>query len=111
MGLIQVIGSGATITDATENAFDRAGTLLAMTEDEVRGRCTFTGGVLIGQLPGVVQFDCSLRWSGSKNRDSHRWCVNSTIWMADTALAPLLALEPIPTKKSASRRPSRRQRY
>ncbi|OIB56330.1 acetamidase/formamidase family protein [Natrialba sp. SSL1] len=57
MGPIQVIGSGATINDATENAFDRAGTLLDMTEGEVRGRCTFTGGVQIGRLPGVVQLD------------------------------------------------------
>jgi acetamidase/formamidase len=54
-GPIQVIGSGATINDATENAFDRAGALLDMTEGEVRGRCTFTGGVEIARLPGVVQ--------------------------------------------------------
>ena len=55
MGPVQVIGSGATINDATENAFDRAGTLLDMTEGEIRARCTFTGGVEIGRLPGVVQ--------------------------------------------------------
>jgi acetamidase/formamidase len=54
---IQVIGSGATVNDATQNAFDRAGTLLDMSEGEVRGRCTFTGGVQIGRLPGVVQLD------------------------------------------------------
>ncbi|QZX99173.1 acetamidase/formamidase family protein [Halobaculum rubrum] len=52
---IQVVGSGATINDATENAFDRAGDLLDMTEGEIRGRCTFTGGVEIARLPGVVQ--------------------------------------------------------
>ncbi|MFC6784736.1 acetamidase/formamidase family protein [Halobaculum halobium] len=52
---IQIVGSGATINDATENAFDRAGDLLDMTEGEVRGRCTFTGGVEIARLPGVVQ--------------------------------------------------------
>ncbi|GAB6860529.1 acetamidase/formamidase family protein [Haloplanus litoreus] len=52
---IQVIGSGATINDATDNAFDRAGALLDMTEGEVRARCTFTGGVEIARLPGVVQ--------------------------------------------------------
>ena len=52
---IQVIGSGATVNEATENAFDRAGSLLNMTEGEVRGRCTFTGGVEIARLPGVVQ--------------------------------------------------------
>jgi acetamidase/formamidase len=52
---IQVIGSGATINDATDNAFARAGNLLDMTEGEVRARCTFTGGVEIARLPGVVQ--------------------------------------------------------
>jgi acetamidase/formamidase len=52
---IQVIGSGATINDATDNAFDRAGKLLDMTEGEVRARCTFSGGVEIARLPGVVQ--------------------------------------------------------
>jgi acetamidase/formamidase len=57
MGPIQVIGSGATINDATKNAFDRAGKLLDMSEGEIRGRCTFTGGVEIGRLPGVVQLD------------------------------------------------------
>ena len=57
MGPIQVIGSGKTVNDATQNAFDRAGTLLEMSEGEVRSRCTFTGGVQIGRLPGVVQLD------------------------------------------------------
>jgi len=57
MGPIQVIGSGATVNDATDNAFDRAGKLLDMTEGEVRTRCTFTGGVEIGRLPGVVQLN------------------------------------------------------
>jgi acetamidase/formamidase len=55
VGPIQVVGTGATINDATENAFDRAGHLLDMTEGEIRARCTFTGGVEIGRLPGVVQ--------------------------------------------------------
>jgi acetamidase/formamidase len=55
MGPIQVVGSGATINEATENAFDRAGKLLDMSEGEIRTRCTFTGGVEIGRLPGVVQ--------------------------------------------------------
>ncbi|MEA1930249.1 MAG: acetamidase/formamidase family protein [Euryarchaeota archaeon] len=52
---LQFIGSGATINEATDNAFDRAGSLLGMTEGEVRARCTFTGGVEIARLPGVVQ--------------------------------------------------------
>jgi acetamidase/formamidase len=55
MGPLQVVGSGATINDATDNAFERAETLLDMSEGEVRARCTFTGGVEIGRLPGVVQ--------------------------------------------------------
>jgi len=55
MGPIQVVGSGATINDATENAYDRAETLLGMSEGEIRTRCTFTGGVEVGRLPGVVQ--------------------------------------------------------
>ena len=54
-GPVQFIGTGPTINDATQNAFDRAGALLDMTEGEVRARCTFTGGVEIARLPGVVQ--------------------------------------------------------
>jgi len=52
---VQFIGSGATINEATENAFDRAGQLLEISEGEVRSRCTFSGGVEIARLPGVVQ--------------------------------------------------------
>jgi acetamidase/formamidase len=55
VGPLQVVGSGATVNDATQNAFDRATDLLGMSEGEVRARCTFTGGVEIGRLPGVVQ--------------------------------------------------------
>jgi hypothetical protein len=28
-----------------------------MSEGELRARCTFTGGVQVGRLPGVVQLD------------------------------------------------------
>ena len=52
---LQVVGSGETINAATENAFERASNLFGITEGEVRGRCTFTGGVEIARLPGVVQ--------------------------------------------------------
>jgi acetamidase/formamidase len=55
VGPLQVVGTGATVNDATQNAFDRATDLLDMSEGEVRARCTFTGGVEIGRLPGVVQ--------------------------------------------------------
>lgn len=51
---IHVVGSGASINDATENAYDRAGDLLDMSIGEIRARSTFTGGVEIGRLPGVV---------------------------------------------------------
>ena len=54
---IQVVGSGATVNDATQNAFDRTAALFGITEGEVRARCTFTGGVQIGRLPGVVQLN------------------------------------------------------
>jgi formamidase len=54
-GPIQIIGSGATINAATENAYDRAETLLGMSEGEIRTRATITGGVEVGRLPGVVQ--------------------------------------------------------
>jgi acetamidase/formamidase len=54
-GPLQVIGTGATVNDATQNAFDRASELFGISEGEVRSRCTFTGGVEIARLPGVVQ--------------------------------------------------------
>lgn len=52
---IQIIGSGATINAATENAYDRAKTLFGMSKGEIRTRATFSGGVEVGRLPGVVQ--------------------------------------------------------
>ena len=52
---IQMIGSGATVNDATQNAFDRASELFGVDEGEIRARCTFTGGIEIARLPGVVQ--------------------------------------------------------
>ncbi|MFC7045792.1 acetamidase/formamidase family protein [Halobacteriaceae archaeon GCM10025711] len=55
MGPIQIIGSGTTVNAATENAYDRASTLLDMSVGEIQARCTFTGGVEVGRLPGVVQ--------------------------------------------------------
>lgn len=55
MGPVQFIGTGPTINEATDNAIQRAGEVLRMTQAEVRNRCTITGGVEIGRLPGVVQ--------------------------------------------------------
>ena len=52
---LQFIGSGPTLNEATDNAIARAGSVLHMTQAEVRNRCTITGSVEIGRLPGVVQ--------------------------------------------------------
>ena len=51
---IEFVGSGRTINDATDEAIRRAAGLLRMPEPEVRNRCTITGGVRIGRLPGLV---------------------------------------------------------
>ncbi|MGZ3637335.1 MAG: acetamidase/formamidase family protein [Ktedonobacterales bacterium] len=52
---IQFIGTGPTINEATDNAIARAASVLEMTQAEVRNRCTITGSVEIGRLPGVAQ--------------------------------------------------------
>ncbi len=54
-GPIQVIGTGPTINEATDNAIGRAARLLTMSEPEIRNRCTITGAVEIARLPGAVQ--------------------------------------------------------
>jgi formamidase len=57
VGPVQFIGTGPTINEATDNAIERAATVLQMTQAEVRNRCTITGSVEIGRLPGVVQLN------------------------------------------------------
>jgi len=54
-GPIQVIGTGPTINQATDNAIGRAARLLQMSPAEIRNRCTITGAVEIARLPGAVQ--------------------------------------------------------
>ena len=54
-GPIQVIGTGPTINEATENAIGRAARLLQMSQAEIRNRSTITGAVEIARLPGAVQ--------------------------------------------------------
>ena len=56
-GPVQFIGTGPTLNEATDNAMQRAAGVLHMTLAEVRNRCTITGGVEIGRLPGVVQLN------------------------------------------------------
>ena len=57
VGPVQFIGTGPTINEAADNAMQRASEVLQMTLAEVRNRCTITGGVEIGRLPGVVQLN------------------------------------------------------
>lgn len=57
VGPVQFIGTGPTLNEATDNAIERAATVLQMTKAEVRNRCTITGSVEIGRLPGVVQLN------------------------------------------------------
>lgn len=52
---VQIIGSGKTINEATDNAIKRASQILKMSIAEVRNRSTITGAVEISRLPGVVQ--------------------------------------------------------
>jgi formamidase len=57
VGPVQFIGTGPTLNEATDNAIERAAAVLQMTNAEVRNRCTITGSVEIGRLPGVVQLN------------------------------------------------------
>jgi formamidase len=52
---VQVLGSGAFINAAVDNAVSRAAKLFGMTVDEVKNRSTISGAVDIGRLPGFVQ--------------------------------------------------------
>ncbi|MGI6632344.1 MAG: acetamidase/formamidase family protein [Bacillota bacterium] len=52
---IQVIGTGRNINAATENGLQRMAKITDLPLPEVRNRCTITGQVEIGRLPGVVQ--------------------------------------------------------
>ena len=52
-----MLGSGAYINAAVDNALSRAARLLDMTVDEVKNRGTVTGAVEIGRLPGFVQLN------------------------------------------------------
>lgn len=57
VGPVQFIGTGPTLNEAADNAMQRACDVLQLTLAEVRNRCTITGGVEIGRLPGVVQLN------------------------------------------------------
>ena len=55
MLLVQVLGSGANLNSAVDNAVFRAAKLFGMSSDQVRNRATISGAVDIGRLPGFVQ--------------------------------------------------------
>jgi formamidase len=57
VGPLQFIGTGPTLNEAADNAMQRACEVLRMSLAEVRNRCTITGGIEIGRLPGVVQLN------------------------------------------------------
>jgi formamidase len=52
---VSVIGTGATLNEATYNGLGRAAKLLDMTAEEVRNRATISGSIEIARLGGVVQ--------------------------------------------------------
>ncbi|HEU4514953.1 MAG TPA: acetamidase/formamidase family protein [Nocardioidaceae bacterium] len=52
---LQVLGSGANLNSAVDNAVFRAAKLFGMSSDQVRNRATISGAVDIGRLPGFVQ--------------------------------------------------------
>lgn len=51
---IQMVGSGTTLNDATDNGVSRLAELLGLSKEEVLNRVTISGAVEIGRLPGVV---------------------------------------------------------
>jgi len=51
---IQMVGSGANLTKATDNGVTRLAELLDMSKEEVLNRVTISGAVEIGRLPGVI---------------------------------------------------------
>ena len=51
---LSVVGTGANLNNATDNALERTAKLFDLTVDEVRNRATITGGIEIGRHPGVV---------------------------------------------------------
>lgn len=52
---ISIIGTGATVNQATANGLERAAKLLGMSIEEVMNRATIAGAVEIARLAGVVQ--------------------------------------------------------
>ncbi|WP_274310425.1 acetamidase/formamidase family protein [Solibacillus daqui] len=51
---LSIVGSGANLNSATDNALARAAKLFDLPVEEVRNRATITGSIEIGRHPGVV---------------------------------------------------------
>ena len=51
---ISIVGTGANLNIATDNALERAAKLFDMSVEEIKNRATITGSIEIGRHPGVV---------------------------------------------------------
>ncbi len=51
---LSIVGSGANLNAATDNALERAAKLFELSVEEVKNRATITGSIEIGRHPGVV---------------------------------------------------------
>lgn len=51
---LSILGSGANLNSATDNALQRAAKLFDLSVEEVKNRATITGSIEIGRHPGVV---------------------------------------------------------
>ena len=51
---LSIVGSGANLNLATDNALQRAAKLFDLSVEEVKNRATITGSIEIGRHPGVV---------------------------------------------------------
>lgn len=51
---VHVVGTGKNLNEACDNGLERMSALTGLSLQEVKNRCTITGQVEIGRLPGVV---------------------------------------------------------
>ena len=51
---ISIVGTGANLNAATDNALERGAKLFGLTVEEVKNRATIAGSIEIGRHPGVV---------------------------------------------------------
>jgi len=68
---VTVIGTGANLNTAVDNALERTAALFDMTVPEVKNRVTITGAIEIGRAPGVVT--ASLRVPVRKLQEKGLW--------------------------------------